>query len=528
MCVFTGIRILVSLDSISQSCGVFSSVLVCVYLWLSTSASASVSLSLCLSLVSLYLSLSLTHAPFSLTLPPTVSFLPAPVNSDSGGGGERVLWQAVRAVQQAQGDKIHVVIYTGDDAPGTDILKRAESRFHIPALDADEVEFVRLKYRALVEDTMYPRFTLLGQSLGSMVLGFEALLRCPPHLFIETTGYAFTYPVARLGFGAKVACYTHYPTISTDMLRRVQERRPTYNNDERVAGSRAASSAKVIYYQVFAWLYGFVGRFSSVVMVNSNWTANHVRNIWKCAERTTVVYPPCDTTTLQRIPLGGKPSREPLVISIGQFRPEKDHMLQLDAFNEFVQKCGAKRHDNDDQKSGSKHRLSDVKLVMIGGCRNPGDEERIAALRKRAKELGLSNRVKFAINVSFDELLDYVGRAIAGLHTMWNEHFGIGVVEFMAAGVIPIAHNSGGPKADIVLQEYESHSFSGGGGNYNGPLGFLSATKEEYADSLLKVMQAYVADDHMDVMRETARRRAREFSDESFIHNFNKALQPIV
>ena len=37
-----------------------------------------------------------------------------------------------------------------------------------------------------------------------------------------------------------------------------------------------------------------------------------------------------------------------------------------------------------------------------------------------------------------------------GVHTMWNEHFGIGVVEYMAAGLIPIAHNSGGPQMDIV------------------------------------------------------------------------------
>lgn len=30
-----------------------------------------------------------------------------------------------------------------------------------------------------------------------------------------------------------------------------------------------------------------------------------------------------------------------------------------------------------------------------------------------------------------------------GLHTMWNEHFGISVVEGMAAGQIMVAHASG-------------------------------------------------------------------------------------
>jgi alpha-1,2-mannosyltransferase len=35
---------------------------------------------------------------------------------------------------------------------------------------------------------------------------------------------------------------------------------------------------------------------------------------------------------------------------------------------------------------------------------------------------------------------------------MWNEHFGISVVEMMAAGLVVIAHNSGGPKMDIILR----------------------------------------------------------------------------
>ena len=36
-----------------------------------------------------------------------------------------------------------------------------------------------------------------------------------------------------------------------------------------------------------------------------------------------------------------------------------------------------------------------------------------------------------------------LGGASVGLHTMWNEHFGIGVVEMMAAGLAVVAHDSG-------------------------------------------------------------------------------------
>ncbi len=42
-----------------------------------------------------------------------------------------------------------------------------------------------------------------------------------PQTFVDTTGWAFTYPLAKLA-GARVAAYTHYPTVSADMLQRVQ------------------------------------------------------------------------------------------------------------------------------------------------------------------------------------------------------------------------------------------------------------------------------------------------------------------
>ena len=52
---------------------------------------------------------------------------------------------------------------------------------------------------------------------------------------------------------------------------------------------------------------------------------------------------------------------------------------------------------------------------------------------------------------------------------MWNEHFGIGIVEMMAAGMIVVAHNSGGPKSDIVSPHQS---------------GFLATTADEYADAI--------------------------------------------
>ncbi len=91
-------------------------------------------------------------------------------------------------------------------------------------------QVVRLQRRKWVEARTYPRLTLIGQSLGSMVLAWEALSAVKPLLFVDTSGYAFTYVVASWIAGSFVACYTHYPTISSDMLARVRSRTPLYNN----------------------------------------------------------------------------------------------------------------------------------------------------------------------------------------------------------------------------------------------------------------------------------------------------------
>jgi alpha-1,2-mannosyltransferase len=90
------------------------------------------------------------------------------------------------------------------------------------------------------------------------------------------------------------------------------------------------------------------------------------------------------------------------------------------------------------------------RLVLIGGVRNQGDQSIVDSLHSRIQELGLVERIEIIPNASHSSLLEYYSRAIIGLHTMWNEHFGIGIVEYMAAGLVPVAHASGGPLMDIV------------------------------------------------------------------------------
>ncbi|XP_058111566.1 GDP-Man:Man(3)GlcNAc(2)-PP-Dol alpha-1,2-mannosyltransferase-like [Magnolia sinica] len=151
--------------------------------------------------------------------------------TNNGGGGEWLIWCVVSAIQQENPD-LDCVVYTGDDASPQSLAARALDRFNVKLLYPPRV--VCLYKRKWIEEATYPRFTMVGQSFGSVYLSWEALCKFTPLFYFDSSGYAFTYPMART-FGCKVFCYTHNPTISLDMLSRVRQRSSMYNNDALIA-----------------------------------------------------------------------------------------------------------------------------------------------------------------------------------------------------------------------------------------------------------------------------------------------------
>ena len=98
-------------------------------------------------------------------------------------------------------------------------------------------------------------------------------------------------------------------------------------------------------------------------------------------------------------------------------------------------------------------RFHDIRLVILGSTRNTEDEALVESLKKSANELTISDNVDFVVNGSYADLTNWLSIAQVGIHTMWNEHFGISIVEMMAAGLIVVAHKSGGPLMDIIIPE---------------------------------------------------------------------------
>ncbi|VDN27231.1 unnamed protein product [Gongylonema pulchrum] len=65
---------------------------------------------------------------------------------NAGGGGERVLWCAVNAMQKKYGEKYHYVVYTGDvDVSREEIISKAKSCFNIEVVDTN-LQFIYLRY----------------------------------------------------------------------------------------------------------------------------------------------------------------------------------------------------------------------------------------------------------------------------------------------------------------------------------------------------------------------------------------------
>jgi alpha-1,2-mannosyltransferase len=150
---------------------------------------------------------------------------------------------------------------------------------------------------------------------------------------------------------------------------------------------------------------------------NSDFTRGFVRNKWH--RDATTVYPPCPIEMYDNYSKSS--AREELVVTIGRVSPEKRFDLFLDLAR----------------------MVPNTKFVIVGTVQLPRYYE---YLRQRAPD-----NVSFVLS-PLRKVRDILGRATAYVHCAVNEHFGITIVEAMAAGCVPIVHDSGGPR-EIVTED---------------------------------------------------------------------------
>ena len=218
-----------------------------------------------------------------------------------------------------------------------------------------------------------------------------------------------------------------------------------------------------------------------VVAANSPYTARWVEELW---DRTAVVLPP-------PVQLRAPGTKQPIILAVGRFFPNVSghSKKQLELVNAFRIACD--------------RGLAGWELHLVGGC---SDAERgyVETVRKAA--VGLP--VRFHVNARGEDLAELFATASifwhgAGLgedlhrHPDRFEHFGIGVVEAMSAGAVPVVYLHGGPAA-IVGET---------------GCGILYATVEELAERTLELIADASA---MARLSAAATRGARDFAFDRF------------
>lgn len=336
----------------------------------------------------------------------------------------------------------------------------------------------------------WPRFTLLGQIIGSLILGFETMIKYRPDVLIDTAGFPFIYPIIKL-FNCKLVAYVHYPFISNDMIQKLQVK--SYNNSGLIASNALLRNSKIFYYRLLSKIYSSCGKCCDLAFTNSTWTHGHIMRSWKDCQMTRIVYPPCDLSPfISRISLQ-RDNSDLKILSLAQFRPEKNHKLQLDIAALVLKQ------------------IPRAEFIFIGGCRGSEDESRVNDLKEYAKKIGIQESVQFKLNLPFNELLNNLQEATIGLHTMTEEHFGIGIVELMASGLITIANNSGGPRADIIKKD----------------IGYLCSSASDYSNTILKI--ASMNNDERIKMSARARENVlKRFSGEIFSKQFSESVKEVI
>ncbi len=212
-----------------------------------------------------------------------------------------------------------------------------------------------------------------------------------------------------------------------------------------LATDQASPTWRIYYRPATIYYLNRVRRVGTLLSV-SDFTRGFVKKNW--GRDSSTLYPPCPVEDYSEF--GGVQFRENLVITIGRLVPEKRLGLFVDLAR-MVPK---------------------TKFVAVG---SPSDRTFLSPLRK---------------------VKDVLGRAMAYVHCAENEHFGITIVEAMAAGCVPIVHDSGGPR-EIVNED----------------VGFRWRDLRTAADCISKLS-------HNDELRQrlsvAAAARAKRFSPEMF------------
>ncbi|MGQ9571582.1 MAG: glycosyltransferase [Dehalococcoidia bacterium] len=214
-------------------------------------------------------------------------------------------------------------------------------------------------------------------------------------------------------------------------------------------------------------------------IANSNYTASHVRERYR-TEDVMVIYPSIACDEL-------RPGlKEPLILHVSRFAlpsafADKAHLAMIQAFKQLCNQG-----------------LKGWRLVLAGATLDEGEAVYASHLARHAAGFPIEIRP----NLSASELRELYAKASVYWHATGfsvsepaaQEHFGLTIVEGMAAGAVPVVFNSGGPPEIVTHGEH----------------GFLFNSLEELVSLTWEVATRPAL---WKRLSEKARQRAYDFSD---------------
>ena len=216
---------------------------------------------------------------------------------------------------------------------------------------------------------------------------------------------------------------------------------------------------------------------SSIILTNSAFSREAIREAFADVH-PYVLCPPVDTQRFSYAYSHSINAREMKVLVVARFSPEK----QIENAVTVARLLGGR-----------------IKFHIVGSLR-PANRPYFKMLQNMIETYGLTQTVTLTPNASNEELNHAMSQSMIYFHTMIGEHFGVSILEAMAAGLIPVVPAYGGC-SEIVPSEYQYH------------------TIQEAADLIAK--NAKIADNEKMVQMHDI---ARQFSPD----NFRKAMKQYI
>lgn len=225
------------------------------------------------------------------------------------------------------------------------------------------------------------------------------------------------------------------------------------------------------------WVNNFKLKSWRMVIYNSIFTQGYMKEKLKLVSK--VIYPPVDVDDIRPL------KKKNIIVNIGRFVRVKRQDVLINVFKEMFQK----------------KMVENWELILMGGL-TQADLVYLEELKKASQGVP----IKILTDIPRLDLIKTLGEAKIYWHAMGyesddpvqQEHFGISVVEAMAAGCIPVVINKGGLNEIVDRGKY----------------GVLWETTDELITETLKVIQKKDLDSQKII------ERSNEFSKEHFMKRF--------